>query len=342
MRRAKIAVVGATGMVGRAFLRVLEEYGMQQYSYTLFASAKSAGEKLRFLGRDFEVRELREDSFSEGFDIALFSAGASVSERFAPIAAGSGAVVIDNSSRWRMDPEVPLVVPEVNPGDIELSRGIIANPNCSTIQAVVALAPLQREYGIERIVYTTFQAVSGAGRGGWEDLEAGVRDHLSGGHTPPKKFSQGIFGNCIPQIDLFQPDGYTKEEHKLMDETRKILHAPDMAITATAVRVPVFNSHSEAINVELKKDFSLEDIRRLLAESPGIELLDQPENGVYPLAREATGQDLVLVGRLRRDPSRENSLDMWVCADNIRKGAAANAVQIAEIILKNLREAGRA
>ncbi len=333
MANKRIAVVGATGMVGRTFLNVLQEYNLSDCDYTLFASAKSAGSKVPFMGGEYTVQELREDSFDAGFDIALFSAGGSTSKIFAPIAAAKGCVVIDNSSQWRMDPDVPLVVPEVNPEDIAGNKGIIANPNCSTIQAVVALKPLYDKYGIERIVYSTYQAVSGAGVKGWDDLEAGAKAFAAGETYEPKKFPHPIFSNCIPHIDVFLDNGYTKEEEKMVNETRKILHDDSLRITATTVRVPVFNGHSESINLELKKPFEIEDIRALLASFPGIKVVDDPANDLYPLASMSSGHDEVYVGRIRRDFSVENGLNLWVVADNIRKGAASNAVQIMKYML---------
>ncbi|MBE7063599.1 MAG: aspartate-semialdehyde dehydrogenase [Clostridia bacterium] len=323
MKKYKIAVVGATGMVGRTFLNVLEEYKLPAESYTLFSSAKSAGSKLKFMGEEYTVQELTETSFDEGFDIALFSAGGSTSEKFAPIAAKHGCLVIDNSSAWRMDPEVPLVVPEVNPEDIKKHKGIIANPNCSTIQAMVALRPLQKAYGIKRIVYSTYQAVSGAGRAGWDDLENGMKGEA------PKKFPYPIAGNCLPHIDVFLDNGYTKEEMKMVNETRKILGDDSLRITATTVRVPVFNGHSESINVELEKPFELQELVEVLKNAPGIVVQDDPANNVYPMPISATGHDETFVGRIRRDESVENGVNLWVVADNIRKGAASNAVQIA-------------
>lgn len=315
-------------MVGRRFLQVLEERLLPAKSYVLLASRRSAGKKIQFMGSEYTVQELTEQSFSSGdIDIALFSAGASVSRKFAPIAAQNGALVIDNSSAWRMDPDVPLVVPEVNPKDILWNRGIIANPNCSTIQAVVALKPLQEAYGIERIVYSTYQAVSGAGVGGYRDLENGI----SG--DPPQKFPYPIFGNILPQIDVFDEDDYTKEELKMINETRKILHDETLRITATTARVPVYYGHSESINVELKRGFDLVELKQRLAESPGLILEDDVTRGegkgLYPMPITAAGRDEVFVGRIRRDRSVENGVNLWVVADNIRKGAATNAVQIA-------------
>lgn len=324
MKKYKIAVVGATGMVGRTFLKVLEEYKLPAESYTLFSSARSAGTNINFMGNDYTVRELTENSFDEGFDIALFSAGGSTSLKFAPIAAEHGCLVIDNSSAWRMDENVPLVVPEVNPEDIKWNKGIIANPNCSTIQAVVAIKPLHDRYKVKRIVYSTYQAVSGAGRAGWDDLENGLLGEA------PKKFPHQIAGNCIPHIDVFLPNGYTKEEMKMVEETRKILGDKSIRITATTVRVPVYNSHSESINIEFENQYDLNELVDVLKNAPGIIVEDDPENNVYPLALNATGHDETYVGRIRRDESVESGVNLWVVADNIRKGAASNAVQIAK------------
>jgi len=328
MNQTKIAVVGATGMVGRTFLQVLEEKNFPNCEYALFSSARSAGKEIEFMGKKYIVRELTETSFDEGFDIALFSAGGSTSAKFAPIAAEKGCIVIDNSSHFRMDKNVPLVVPEVNPEDIEWNKGIIANPNCSTIQAMVALAPLHKKYGIKRIIYSTYQAVSGAGVEGVADLE-----RTSKGEAP-EKWPHPIYNNCLPHIDVFLDNGYTKEEQKMIDETHKILGDYEIGVTATTVRVPILNSHSESINVELKTPFEIEDIKELLKNSAGITLYDDISNNIYPLATIATGSDSTFVGRLRRDDSIPNALNMWVVADNIRKGAATNAVQIAEKILE--------
>ena len=323
----KIAIVSCTGLVGRTVLKVLEEKSFENCTYTLFASSKSAGEKIQFLGKNYIVCELKENSFDSGFDYAIFCAGGKVSKEFIPIAVKKGCIVIDNSSTYRMDDEVPLVIPEVNPEDIYKNNGIIANPNCSTIQAVVALKPLYDKYGIKRIVYSTYQAVSGAGRYGIEDLENGDKN------LPLKKFPYPIYNNCIPQIDDFTDDGYTKEEHKMINETRKILHDPNLAVTATTVRVPVMNCHSESINIELENDFDIYDIKVLLQNSPGVIVIDDIEKQYYPLASKADGYDEVFVGRIRRDNSIKNGLNIWVVADNLRKGAATNAVQILEKLL---------
>lgn len=330
MKKINLAVVGATGMVGRTFLKVLEEKQLPIENFYVMASARSAGSTLTFNGKDYVVEELTEHSFDKPIDIALFSAGGSTSEKFAPIAAAHGCIVVDNSAQWRYDPKVPLVVPEVNPEDIEWNNGIIANPNCSTIQAMLPLKALDDKYTIKRVIYSTYQAVSGGGLGGWKDLENTMKGEA------PKKWPHPIYNNCLPHIDVFLENDYTKEEMKMIWETRKILHHPDMKVTATTVRVPVFNSHSESINVEFEKPFDIADVKKALADFPGIVVEDDPANNVYPLATEATGHDEVFVGRIRRDKSVENGLNMWVVADNIRKGAASNAVQIAELLIKSM------
>lgn len=330
MKKINLAIVGATGMVGRTFLKVLEEKNLPISNFYVFASARSAGSKITFKGKEYIVEELTENSFDRGIDIALFSAGGSISLKFAPIAAEKGCIVVDNSSAWRMDPEVPLVVPEVNPEDIKLNKGIIANPNCSTIQAVVALKPLDEYYNIKRVIYSTYQAVSGAGMGGWKDLEDGLNGN------PPKKFTHPIANNCLPHIDVFTENGYTKEEIKMIEETRKILHNNHLKVTATTVRVPVFNSHSESINVEFEKPFELKKLVDVLKKAPGIIIEDDPMNNIYPMAINSTGHDEVFIGRIRRDESVENGVNLWVVADNIRKGAASNAVQIAELLIKDM------
>ncbi len=325
----KVAIVGATGLVGRTVLKVLEERNLSYLNYILFCSNKSAGTKIKFFDTTYIVCELNENSFDEGFDFAIFCAGGSTSEKYAPIAASKGCIVVDNSSIFRMEPEVPLVVPEVNPEDISKNKGIIANPNCSTIQAVLPLKAIDDKYHIKRIVYSTYQAVSGAGRFGIEDLEnKSVGKNL-------KKFPHSIYNNCIPHIDIFMPDGYTKEEHKMINETRKILNKPNLPITATTVRVPVVNCHGESINVELEEDFDIYDIKILLQNFPGIIVVDDPDKNYYPLASQADGNDEVFVGRIRRDFSVKYGLNLWVVADNLRKGAATNAVQILEKLIEN-------
>ncbi len=317
----KVAIVGATGLVGRTILKVLEEKNFSNIQYTLFSSSKSAGSKIDFLGNTYIVCELKEDSFDSGFDYAIFSAGASTSIKFAPLAASKGCIVIDNSSAFRMDENVPLVVPEVNPEKIFENNGIIANPNCSTIQAMLPLKILDDKYRIKRIVYSTYQAVSGAGKKGLEDLEKGENGTF--------------YNNCVPHIDVFLDDGYTKEEHKMINETRKILNKPNLPITATCVRVPVRNCHSESINVEFENEFDIYEIKTLLQNGENIILADDIENNIYPLARKADGNDEVFVGRIRRDLSVKYGLNFWCVADNLRKGAASNAVQILEKLLKH-------
>ncbi|MGI6153437.1 MAG: aspartate-semialdehyde dehydrogenase [Christensenellaceae bacterium] len=325
MKKYNVAVCGATGMVGRKFLQVLEERNLPVDNYYLFASARSAGKKVSFMDKEYTIEELTETCFDgKNIDIALFSAGGSTSEKFAPIAVQAGALVIDNSSAWRMDKKVPLVVPEVNTKDIKWNSGIIANPNCSTIQAVVALKPLHDKYTIKRIVYSTYQAVSGAGMDGYRDLEDGING------DPPKKFPYPIFGNCLPQIDVFSDDDYTKEELKMIYETRKILGEPELPITATTVRVPVFNGHCESINIEFEKDYELDELKQALRDFPGIVVQDDVSKGEYPMPVYVTGKDEVYVGRIRRDLSVKSGVNLWVVADNIRKGAATNTVQIAQ------------
>lgn len=331
MNQYNVAIVGATGMVGRKFIQVLEERKLPVKNFYMFASSRSAGSKISLLGKEYVVEELTETCMDgKDIDIALFSAGGSISEKFAPIFAQKGAVVIDNSSAWRMDPDVPLVVPEVNPYDIALykNKGIIANPNCSTIQAVVALKPLYDTYGIERIVYSTYQAVSGAGVDGYNDLVNGIEGKA------PNKFPKDIHANVIPHIDVFLDNGYTKEEMKMVLETRKILGDDTLRVTATTVRVPVFHGHSESINVELKKSFQLAELRDVLAKAPGIILVDDSATAAYPTPRETADTDEVYIGRIRRDESLDSGVNLWVVADNIRKGAATNTVQIAEELIR--------
>ena len=329
MKKYNVAVVGATGMVGNKFLEVLAERNLPVENYYLYASAKSAGKVIDFMGKPHTVIELtKENVVNKKIDIALFSAGASVSREFAPIFASIGATVVDNSSCWRMDENVPLVVPEVNPEDVRWNKGIIANPNCSTIQAMVALKPLHDKYTIKRVVYSTYQAVSGAGVQGYNDLKDGING------VPPKKFNHQIFANCLPQIDVFCDNHYTKEEMKMVNETRKILHAPDMRITATTVRVPVFHGHSESINIEFEKPCDLKGVFECLENAPGLVVIDDIENCKYPMPVDIENTDPVYVGRVRIDDSVESGINIWCVADNIRKGAATNTVQIAELLIK--------
>ncbi|MGO5065443.1 aspartate-semialdehyde dehydrogenase [Clostridium sporogenes] len=325
-----VAVVGATGMVGRKFIEILESRNFPIENIYFFASKRSAGKTLKFKTSEILVEELKEDNIkNKKIDFALFSAGGDISKDFAPVFVKYGATVIDNSSAWRMDPEVPLVVPEVNAEDIKWNKGIIANPNCSTIQALVALKPLHDKYKIKRIVYSTYQAVSGAGLSGFNDLKNGYAGEA------PKKFSYAIAGNILPHIDVFLENGYTKEEMKMIDETKKMLHDDSLKITATTARVPVFHGHSESINVELEKSFELKNIFEMYKNAEGIVLKDDVDNLVYPMPIDVAGHDEVYVGRIRRDFSVDNGLNLWVVADNIRKGAALNAIQIAEHIIKS-------
>lgn len=323
----KVAVVGATGMVGRMMLKVLAEREFPISELYLFSSARSAGKTVTFDGKEYTVLELNEKNIKKAaVDYALFSAGGDVSKRFAPVFAKCGSVVIDNSSYWRMDKNVPLVVPEVNPQAAFTHKGIIANPNCSTIQAVVALKPLHDAFGIKRIVYSTYQAVSGAGMQGYDDLKNGVSGNA------PKKFPHPIAFNILPHIDVFADDGYTKEELKMIDETRKILDDDGLRITATTARVPVYYGHSESINVEFHKPVTRSAALDVLKAAKGVVVCDDPQNNVYPMPLDAEGRDEVFVGRVREDKSVDNGLNIWVVADNIRKGAASNAVQIAELL----------
>lgn len=328
MKTYKFALVGATGLVGRTAIKVLEEYNLPISEIAFFASERSAGSKIKFNGKDYTVRELVDTSFDEGFDFAIFSAGSDVAKHFAPIAASKGCVVVDNSSAFRMEDNIPLVVPEVNSEEIKNNHGIIANPNCSTIQAVVPLKVLDDKYKIKRIVYSTYQAVSGAGQKGVDDLQNGLKGES------PKKFPYQIVNNCLPHIDVFLENGYTKEEMKMVNETRKILKRPDLKITATAVRVPVINSHSESINVEFENDFDLNELVETLKNAEGIVVVDNPEKNSYPLATQASGHNEVFVGRIRRDESVPYGINFWDVADNIRKGAAANAVQIVKKLIE--------
>jgi aspartate-semialdehyde dehydrogenase len=331
-----VAVVGATGLVGKEIMSILEERNFPLGELKLLASERSVGELLDFGGKSHTVELLSEDSF-EGIDIGLFSPGGEVSAKYAPIAVAAGAVVVDNTSHFRMDPDVPLVVPEVNPEDIAeyTKRGIIANPNCSTIQLVVALKSIYDEAGIKRIVVSTYQAVSGAGKDAIDELHDQIVAIMSQKPLKCETFPYQIAFNCLPQIDVFLENGYTKEEMKMVNETRKIFGDDDLALTATTVRVPVFFSHSESVNIETEDKLTVEQVRNLLEKAPGVSLIDKPEALQYPLAIGATGKDDVMVGRIREDESVENGLNLWVVADNVRKGAALNAVQIAEHLIKD-------
>lgn len=324
-----VAIVGATGMVGRQFIEILKERNFPIENLYLFASKRSAGSRVNYKEKEIVVEELREENIcNKKIHFALFSAGGSTSLEYAKVFVKYGAIVIDNSSAFRMNEDVPLIVPEVNGEDIKNHNGIIANPNCSTIQAMVALKPLYDAYGIERVIYSTYQAVSGAGMSGYSDLENGVKGEA------PKKFTSPIAYNVIPQIDVFLDNGYTKEEIKMIDESKKILHDSNLRITATTVRVPVYHGHSESINVELKKDFNIEDIFELYEKFEGIVVMDDTKKEIYPMPINVAGKDEVYIGRIRRDFSVDNGLNLWVVADNIRKGAALNAVQIAEAFIE--------
>jgi len=333
MKGYRVAIVGATGLVGQEFIKILEQRKFPMDSIQLFASDRSAGRKLFVNHQEVEVKETVPESFKE-IDIALFSAGAEISQHFSPIAAQSGAVVVDNSSAFRMVPAVPLVVPEVNPGDIKRHRGIIANPNCSTIQMVVALYPLHKVNPIKRIIVDTYQAVSGTGSAAVDELTTEAKQVLDGQATVPHVYPHQIAFNVLPEIDVFLDNAYTKEEWKMVEETRKIMHADNIAISATCARVPVFTGHSEAVNVEFSQPMPPDEARRILAQAPGVKVLDDPAVSLYPQPWSAANTDEVFVGRIRRDNSHPNGLAMWVVADNLRKGAALNTIQIAEEMIK--------
>jgi aspartate-semialdehyde dehydrogenase len=329
MKAYNVAIVGATGLVGQEFVKILQQRGFPIASLRLFASDRSAGKKLFFGHREIEVQETTPDAFHE-IDIALFSAGPEASRYFSPIAAKNGALVIDNSAAFRMEPNVPLVVPEVNAEDIRWHEGIIANPSCSTIQLVVTLYPLHKVNPIKRIVVSTYQAVSGTGAAAVEELTTQTKLILEGQSVVPHVYPHQIAFNLLPEIDVFLDNGYTKEEWKLAEETRKIMHAEDIAISATCVRVPVFIGDSEAVTVEFTNPMSPEDARNILARAPGVKVLDDPSVSLYPQPWLAAGTDYVYVGRIRADASHPRGLVMWIVADNLRKGAALNAIQIAE------------
>ncbi|WP_027414658.1 aspartate-semialdehyde dehydrogenase [Aneurinibacillus terranovensis] len=336
-----VAVVGATGAVGEQMLKMLEQRQFPLKSLKVLASARSAGQKVAFRGEDITVEETTPEAF-EGVQIALFSAGGSVSKKFVPEAIKRGAVCIDNTSAYRMDPEVPLVVPEVNPDAMKQHNGVIANPNCSTIQMVAALKPLHDKFGMERIIVSTYQAVSGAGAKAIAELENQSRAALNGEEVKKEvlpvsslpKHHQIAF-NAIPQIDVFLDNGFTNEEMKMIRETKKIFGNEDVAVSATCVRIPVVKGHSEAVYVEFEKDFELADVRSLLENAPGVVLVDNPEEQEYPMALDAADKIEVFVGRLRRDLDHPRGLHMWVVSDNLLKGAAWNAVQIAEELVKS-------
>lgn len=328
----RVAVVGATGAVGAQMIEVLEERKFPVETLRPLASSRSAGGTVSFRGADLPVQVLTHDSFV-GIDLALFSAGSDVGKEFAPVAAKAGAVVIDNSAAWRMDQDVPLVVPEVNPGDLARHKGIIANPNCSTIQMVVALKPLHDRARIRRVVVTTFQSVSGTGKEAMDELIDECKDLLSFKQPQPTVYPFQIAFNLLPQIDEFLPSGYTKEEMKLLYETRKIMGDHSIQVTATTVRVPVYVGHSESVNIETERKLTANEARAILSTAPGVQVYDDPSHAIYPMPLEVAGKDEVYVGRIREDESIQNGLNLWVVADNLRKGAALNAVQIAELLV---------
>jgi aspartate-semialdehyde dehydrogenase len=328
-----VAVVGATGAVGNEMIKTLEGRSFPVQKLRLFASERSEGKKLTYLDKDVTVESLNEGAF-KGIDVALFSAGAERSKIWAPVAAQSGCVVVDNSSQWRMDPEVPLVVPEINSHDLNWHKGIIANPNCSTIQMVVALKPIHDAARIRRVVVTTFQSVSGTGQKAIDELLTQTTDLLNFKEAKCAVYPHQIAFNVLPHIDKFLENGYTKEEMKMVNETRKILGDDSIRLTATTVRVPVFRCHSESVNIETEKKLSANEVRAILAKAPGIIVFDAPEKNVYPVPVDVAGKDETYVGRIREDESIENGINMWIVADNLRKGAALNAVQIAEKLIE--------
>jgi aspartate-semialdehyde dehydrogenase len=335
MKTYHVAVVGATGAVGNEMVKILEERDFPIRQIKLLASQRSLGKELEFKGKSVPIEVLQENSFS-GIDIGLFSAGGSISERFAPIAAAAGCIVVDNTSAFRMEPDVPLIVPEVNPeaiGDFK-KRGIIANPNCSTIQMVLALKPIHDVAGITRVVVSTYQAVSGTGKMAIEELMEQTKALLNLREPQIKVYPHQIAFNCLPQIDVFLENGYTKEETKMINETKKILNDQNIAVTATTVRVPVFYCHSESVNIETKKKITAQEVRDILSRSPGVTVIDNPKMKEYPMAVHAAGKDATFVGRIREDESISNGINMWIVSDNLRKGAALNAVQIAEVLIR--------
>ena len=328
MKKYNVAIVGATGLVGQTFLKVLKERNFPVEKLYLYASAKSAGKTVNFVGKDYTVIELKDENIKDDIDVALFSAGGDMSKEYAPKFKAKGAIVVDNSSAWRMEKDIPLVVPEANPEALDGHNGIIANPNCSTIQVMPVLKVLADKYGLKRVIYSTYQAVAGSGQKGIDDLEANLKGE------PSKNYPHQIAFNLLPHIDSFLDNGYTKEEMKMVEETRKILGLPDLKVTATCVRVPVKMGHAVSVNVELEKSFDLKDVFKAFEEKEGVVVKDDVAKNVYPMPIEAEDTDEVYVGRIRRDESVENGLNLWVVADNIRKGAATNTIQIAETLIK--------
>jgi aspartate-semialdehyde dehydrogenase len=335
MSRYRVGVLGATGVVGSTILEVLAERDFPAAEVVPFASERSAGKKVSFNGSKLKVRELREDAIGD-LDVLLSSAGGKVSAEWAPTFVDAGAVVVDNTSYWRMHEGVPLVVSEVNPEALDGHKGIVANPNCTTMEMVVALAPIHRAAGLERVILSSYQSVSGTGRRAIEELRTQTADVLAGREVKPEVYPHQIAFNVLPQVETFaQDDDYTTEERKVMAETRKILGlGEEVGISATCARVPVITGHSESVNVQTREDLSPEECRELLAAAPGVVVLDRPGDGLYPLAKDAAGRDDVLVGRIRRDPSAERCLNLWIVGDNLRKGAATNAVQVAELLVE--------
>jgi aspartate-semialdehyde dehydrogenase len=334
MKEVSIAVVGATGAVGREFLRVMEQRKFPAGYIKLLASHRSAGSRMRFNGEELEVEETTPDSFN-GIDIAFISVSPTrLSGEFGPIAVDAGALVIDDSSYFRMDPAVPLVVPEVNGEDVEWHQGIISIPNCSTTPLVMVGHPLHKEAPIKRIIADTYQSVSGAGGGAMTELREQARAMLDGKRADPQAMPHQIAFNVIPRIDNFLPNGYTREEDKMLEETRKIMHAPDVSVSATCVRVPVYVSHSAAVHIEFERPMSPEQAKEVLSAMPGVRVLDSPQDSLYPMPWDVAGTDDVFVGRIRQDVSHPNGLAMWIVSDNLRKGAALNAIQIAEEVLR--------
>ena len=328
MKKYNVAIVGATGLVGQTFLKVLKERNFPVEKLYLYASAKSAGKTVNFVGKDYTVIELKDENIKDDIDVALFSAGGDMSKEYAPKFKAKGAIVVDNSSAWRMEKDIPLVVPEANPEALDGHNGIIANPNCSTIQVMPVLKVLADKYGLKRVIYSTYQAVAGSGQKGIDDLEANLKGE------PSKNYPHQIAFNLLSHIDSFLDNGYTKEEMKMVEETRKILGLPDLKVTATCVRVPVKMGHAVSVNVELENSFDLKDVFKAFEEKEGVVVKDDVSKNVYPMPIEAEDTDEVYVGRIRRDESVENGLNLWVVADNIRKGAATNTIQIAETLIK--------
>ena len=328
MKKYNVAIVGATGLVGQTFLKVLKERNFPVEKLYLYASARSAGKTVNFVGKDYTVIELKDENIKDDIDVALFSAGGDMSKEYAPKFKAKGAIVVDNSSAWRMEKDIPLVVPEANPEALDGHNGIIANPNCSTIQVMPVLKVLADKYGLKRVIYSTYQAVAGSGQKGIDDLEANLKGE------PSKNYPHQIAFNLLPHIDSFLDNGYTKEEMKMVEETRKILGLPDLKVTATCVRVPVKMGHAVSVNVELEKSFDLKDVFKAFEEKEGVVVKDDVSKNVYPMPIEAEDTDEVYVGRIRRDESVENGLNLWIVADNIRKGAATNTIQIAETLIK--------